>query len=239
MADSFNDEGPPDGRPILPRLIEGACVVAFVAAVILWQSDGTLNAARNLLAGWGLGGGPVEPILQVAGPVAPPVHPVDAAGLDPAPTGSISAAPPLRMAAEEAALAPSRPMGWQAACDDATPRFCTASQSLAMPDDPSLETSWTIEKGKDGLFAVWTTPTDVQINRGMSLVLGSGAPKIVPFQSCGRHSCEVRAKLAGDFIALLRKSGTARTEIIMRGGRTVTFDFTSEGLDAALDKLGS
>ena len=36
----------------------------------------------------------------------------------------------------------------------------------------------------------------------------------------------------------LRKAGTARTEIVLRGGRAVSFEFSPEGLSQALDKLG-
>ena len=90
----------------------------------------------------------------------------------------------------------------------------------------------------DGLIAVWTTPTDVTVGRGMSLTVGQGPTRTVPFAACGQHSCEVRAKLAPDFIAELRRQGTARTAILLRDGRTVTFEFSPVGLAEALDRLG-
>lgn len=243
MADSFDDEEPRDGRSTFHRVVEALTVVALIAAVVIWQSDGTLDAARRFAAQLGFGASP-------SGNGSPPVEDTrfaasDLPRLDPTATGSIGSiadAPPLAISADEAPpLAPARPIvsaGWRAACDDGTPSFCTASQSLAIPDNPGLETSWTIEKGKDGVVAVWTTPTDVAIGRGMMLTLGKGTPKTVPFESCGPHSCEVRARLAADFLADLRKAGEAHTVIVLRDGRSVTFDFSPEGLAEALDKLG-
>lgn len=238
MADSFDDEEPRRDRPILNRVVEVLCVLAFLFALVLWQSDGTLRAARNLIAALGIGGTTEsQPMLAVA----PPPETVQ---LDRQTTGSIPATPPLHIAPGDVEpsstpTADAQPSsGWRAACDGATPAFCTATQSLALAGDSDLETSWTIEKDKDGLVAVWTTPTDVMVSRGMSLKLGSGSAKIVPFDSCGPHSCEVRAKLASGFLAELRKAGTARTEIVLRGGRAVSFEFSPEGLSQALDKLG-
>jgi invasion protein IalB len=237
MADSLDDEELRRDRPILNRIVEALCVIAFLFALVLWQSDETLTAVRNLVAAIGFGGSS-EPQAMLA--VATPTEP---ALLDRETTGSIPTTAPLHIAVGEAEQAPQAeadlpPVGWRAACDGATPAFCTATQSLTLAGEADLETSWTIEKGKDGLVAVWTTPTDVMVSRGMSLKLGSGSAKVVPFDSCGPHSCEVRAKLASDFLADLRKAGTARTEIMLRGGRAVTFDFSPDGLAEALDKLG-
>lgn len=242
MADSFDNVRSRRVRSILHRMVETLCVVAFFLALALWQSDGTVSALRNLVGAIGLGAGDPQPMLAV-GP------PSGAAPIDPQTTGSVGSAPPLHIALDEAGLAPvpeqsasssggSSSKGWLAACDGGTPAFCTATQSLALPDAPEIETSWTIQNGKDGLVAVWTTPTDVVVSRGMSLTLGSGSAKLVPFNSCGPHSCEVRAKLAADFLADLRKAGTAKTEVVLRGGRSVIFEFSQEGLSEALDKLG-
>ena len=241
MADSLED-GPRETRSIRIRIVEGLCVVAFVAAVILWQTDGTLQAARNLVASWGWTGEAPEPMLRVAGSPTPavPIGDVrsqETADIDPASTGSIGA---LVAEAEADLPAPSlAPAGWIAACDGGAPDFCTASQSLALPGEPGIETSWTIEKSGQDLTAVWTTPTSVMISRGMMLTLGEGLPRVVPYDSCGPHACEVRAKLAADFIALLRKAGHAQTQIVLRGGRVITFDFSPNGLPEALATLGA
>lgn len=265
MSDSFDELEPPDPRSTFYRVVEGLTVVALVVAVILWQSDGTLMAARTL---FGINGGVEEPAPTLIAVSAPPASiqpqstdirlvkhaaPAPVADVDPVATGSIAApvatrparpfvaqpAPePVRLVAPSATLPPLTPRGWIAACDRPEASFCTASQSLSQPDDPLVETSWTIEHSADGLFAVWTAPTSVMVDRGMTLIMGDGRPKTVPFTACGAHSCEVRARLAGDFIALLRRSGRISTEMVLKSGKTVSFDFSREGLDAALAKLG-
>jgi len=241
MADSL-DDGPREPRSILTPILEGLSVVAFLAAILLWQSDETQIAARNLVASWGWIEPAPEPMLKVAASVPSALPAEDAAppassGLDPAPTGSIAAL----VAAADADLPDvnAAPSGWVAACDGGVPAFCTASQSLALPGEPGIETSWTIEKSGQDVVAVWTTPTSVVISRGMMLTLGEGKPRLVPYESCGPRSCEVRAKLADDFIALLRKAGHAQTQIVLRGGRVVTFDFVPMGLPEALATLGA
>lgn len=269
MSDSFDELEPPDPRSTLYRVVEGLTVVALVVAVILWQSDGTLMAARTLI---GIDGGGAEepsPTLVAMSAPTPAIQPqstdirlvkhvapaAPVADIDPVATGSVAApaatrpvrpfaaqpAPePVRLVAPSATLPapPLTPRGWIAACDRPEASFCTASQSLSQVDDPLVETSWTIEHSADGLFAVWTAPTSVMVDRGMTLIMGDGRPKTVPFTACGAHSCEVRARLAGDFIALLRRSGRISTEMVLKSGKTVSFDFSREGLDAALAKLG-
>ena len=106
-------------------------------------------------------------------------------------------------------------------------------------DDPDVGLSWTIERRADGLFAVWTAPGGIRADRGMVLTMGDGAPKTVPFTACDARSCEIRARLAGDFVALLRRSPQVSTEIVLESGRSVRFTFTREGLDEALAKLGA
>jgi len=274
MSDSFDELEPPDPRSTLYRVVEGLTVVALVVAVILWQSDGTLMAARTL---FGINGGGAEepsPTLVAMAAPAPSIQPQSTdirlvkhvapaapiADIDPVATGSVAAprtipaaAPavarsfpaqparePVRLVVPSATLPPPplTPRGWIAACDRPEASFCTASQSLSQVDDPLVETSWTIEHSADGLFAVWTAPTSVMVDRGMTLIMGDGSPKTVPFTACGAHSCEVRARLAGDFIALLRRSGRISTEMVLKSGKTVSFDFSRDGLDAALAKLG-
>lgn len=267
MSDSFDELEPPDPRSTLYRVVEGLTVVALVVAVILWQSDGTLMAARTLI---GLDGGTAEEpsstlvamsmqpssILPQSSDIRLVKHVAPAApvaDVDPVATGSVAtpaatrpgrpsarqpAAETVRLVAPSATLPPLTPRGWIAACDRPEASFCTASQSLSQPDDPLVETSWTIEHSADGLFAVWTAPTSVMVDRGMTLMMGDGHPKTVPFTACGAHSCEVRARLAGDFIALLRRSSRISTEMVLKSGKTVSFDFSRQGLDAALAKLG-
>ncbi|MCX5479290.1 invasion associated locus B family protein [Kaistia geumhonensis] len=277
MSDSFDELEPPDPRSTLHRVVEGLTVVALVVAVILWQSDGTLMAARTLL---GMDGDaqaepsatlvamsvqpqPIQPQssdIRLVKHVAPAVSTPD---IDPVATGSVAAATatrparpitppdvrpfpaqpapdPVRLVTPSVALPPPplTPRGWTAACDRPEASFCTASQSLSQPDDPLVETSWTIEHSAGGLFAIWTAPTGVMVDRGMTLIMGDGRPKTVPFTACGAHSCEVRARLAGDFVSLLRRSSRISTEIVLKNGKTVSFDFSREGLDAALAKLG-
>ena len=260
MSDAFDDLEPPDPRSILYRVVEGLTVVALLVAVVMWQSDTTLQAARQLLS-------PADetstaPVLVAMQPRSSDIRLVAAAtgttqraeDVDPVETGSIVRSPPAvappmpaplvaaptRIPALQrvvpAAVAPS--IGWSAACDSANGLFCTASQTLSQPDDPLVETSWTIQHSDSGLTAIWTTPTNVLVARGMVIIMGDGQPKTVPFSGCGAHSCEVRARLAGDFITLLRQSQRVSTEIVLKSGKTVTFDFSPEGLDSALAKLG-
>ncbi len=245
MHDSFDhQDGPPDGKTILFRVIEGLSVVAFVAAIYVWQSDDTQQAAGRFAASLSASdtadpeptntAAPAEPHLMVA--VQPrPVRVIDLdrngseSNVDPINTGSI--VPP-------SAFAIAQLKGWVAACDSDKRIYCTASQSLTAASDAAIETSWTIEKSPDGLVGVWTVPTDVMVDRGMILIMGDGTPKAVPYVSCGAASCKVRAKLAENFIGLLRNSKRIATEIMLRNGRTITFDFSRKGLPEALEKLG-
>ncbi len=260
MSDSFDELEPPDPRSVLYRVVEGLTVVALLVAVVMWQSDGTLQAARQIFApGDEIAPQPVMVAMQprssdirLLGTAATSEKP--AADVDPVETGSIARSLPVPAPAGPSPLvaAPTRipatqrptpvavpaPIGWSAACDSAKGVFCTASQTLSQPDDPLVETSWTIQRGPSGLSAIWTTPTGVLVPRGMVLIMGDGQPKTVPFTGCGAHSCEVRARLADDFIVLLRQSKRVSTEIVLKSGKTVTFDFSPEGLDAALAKLG-
>ncbi|MCX5497528.1 invasion associated locus B family protein [Kaistia dalseonensis] len=219
-------------------MIEGLSVVAFLAAIVVWQSDGTRQAAGRFVASF-RSEAPAEPDrgespIIVAGDTRP-VRTIDLSrdgtesGVDPVRTGSI--VPP-------SAFAIARLKGWVSACDSDKATFCTASQSLSAESDPAIETSWTIEKSPEGLVGVWTVPTDVLIDRGMTLIVGDGTPKTVPYASCGAASCKVRAKLAPNFIGLLRGSKRIATEIMLRNGRVITFDFSRKGLPEALEKLG-
>lgn len=268
MSDSVDEDDVPDARSLLYRVIEGLTVVALIGAVVVWQSDGTLTAARRILSSIGQEDPPAPPPapllmtanrssdirLVVPGDVLPTkaqsrasLPGSDTEDVDPVETGSIPApldrSAPVAKASTgspaPAARTAAQPSGWILSCDARTPASCTASQSLARPDNPSLETSWTIESGEGGLVGVWTTPTSVVVSRGMVLTLGDGKPKTVPFDSCGPHSCEVRARLAADFIEQLKGSARISTEIVLRGGKTIVFSFSKTGLGDALKKLGA
>ncbi len=265
MSDSFEDLEPPDPRSVLYRVVEGLTVVALLVAVVMWQSDTTLQAARQLFAPGEEAAPP--PVMVAMQPRSTDIRLVEPASggtprpaeVDPVETGSIVQSPPVatapaavppmpsplvvaptRIPAAQRPLPASLPsaIGWTAACDTTSNLFCTASQTLSQPDDPLIETSWTIQRSENGLYAIWTTPTNVLVPRGMVLIMGDGQPKTVPFSGCGAHSCEVRARLAGDFITLLRQSQRVSTEIVLKNGKTVTFAFSPEGLDSALAKLG-
>ncbi|HWJ71973.1 MAG TPA: invasion associated locus B family protein [Kaistia sp.] len=247
MSDSFEDLEPPDPRSTLYRVVEGLTVVAFMVAIVLWQSDDTLQAARHLFAS---GEDAAAPVVVAAQPRSSDIRlvnpsaqaPRPAADLDLVETGSVARPQQAAVASASGPAATAQPMplreGWSAACDGENGRFCTASQALREADDPTVETSWTIQRSDRGLYGIWTTPTDVLVSRGMVLVMGDGQPKTVPYSGCGPHSCQVRARLAGDFVELLKRSKRVSTEIVLKNGKTVTFDFSPEGLDAALDKLG-
>ncbi len=260
MSDAFEDLEPPDPRSILYRVVEGLTVVALLVAVVMWQSDTTLQAARQMFAA-GDAAAP-DQVLVAMRPRSSDIRLVAPASataerpndVDPVETGSIvqsppAATPPMRaplVAAPTRIAAAQRPepaslpsaTGWSAACDSTSKLFCTASQTLSQADDPLVETSWTIQRSESGLYAIWTTPTNVLVPRGMVLIMGDGQPKTLPFSACGAHSCEIRARLAGDFITLLRQSQRVSTEIVLKNGKTVSFDFSPDGLDSALAKLG-
>lgn len=248
MRDSFDELEPPDPRSILYRVVEGLTVVALLVAVVMWQSDGTLQAARQLIAGTEE---PAAPVVVAMRPRSSDIRLIrpGSGEIDPVETGSIATPAPRspqpqmptpRAVVPAGAPAAERPQprGWQAACDGPKQTFCTASQTLSQADDPLVETSWTIERGANGLYGVWTTPTSVLVSRGMVLIMGDGNPKTVPFSACGPHSCEVRARLAGDFVELLRRSQRVSTEIVLKSGKTVSFTFSPDGLEQALDRLG-
>lgn len=239
MHDSFDHEdGPPDGKSILFRVIEGLSVVAFLAAIVVWQNEGTQQAAKRFVASLGSEGEPNRAVAEV--PVVMAAQPRSVRTIDLSRDGTESSVDPVNTGSvvPPSAFDIARLKGWVAACDSDAGTFCTASQSLSAASDPGVETSWTIEKGPDGLVGLWTVPTDVMIDRGMTLIIGDGTPKQVPFVSCGAASCKVKAKLAPNFIGLLRSSKRIATEIMLRNGQIVTFDFSRKGLPEALEKLG-
>ncbi|SHE69810.1 Invasion protein IalB, involved in pathogenesis [Kaistia soli DSM 19436] len=254
MSDSFEELDQPDPRSTFYRVVEGLTVVALLVAVVLWQSDDTLQAARQLLGSGEEAG--AAPVVVAAQPRSSDIRLVDpsaplrhrATDLDLVETGSVvqpqqaALASSAEIPSPPRAVSQSMPMqvreGWSAACDGEGDRFCTASQALTQADDPTVETSWTIQHSDSGLYGIWTVPTGVLVSRGMVLIMGDGQPKTVPYSGCGAHSCQVRARLADDFVTLLRNSKRVSTEIVLKNGKTVTFDFSPEGLDAALEKLG-
>lgn len=285
MSESIQDNESGDLRSPLCRVIEASCVVAAVAAIMLWQSDQTLDAARQFF-------GLAEPLPTVAPmapmapmtmrPIASDLHlapklsdspsvapptsivvdrSIQTASISPAPSavpilrdrpsapvvtsalptafsGGPAAFSPVPLAVTRSVVTPVEGPRWTAACDETNGEFCIAAQVLASPGDPLIETSWTIEHGSDGLVAIWTAPAGVDIAHGMALIMGEGEPKTMPFTSCGLYSCESRLSLAGDFVDRLRRSARVSTEIVLANGKMVHFDFTRDGLDDALARLG-
>jgi invasion protein IalB len=151
---------------------------------------------------------------------------------------SVSDAAPVIHAADVGA--PSVDVGerigdWFVTCDQATKR-CALTQTNRQAGLPAA--SWRIERTAAGdLIGVWTLPTGVMIGRGMQLALDGGTPSVVPYDSCAKSSCEVRAKLGPDFVDLMRAAARTGATVTLKGGSTQSYEFSHDGLAAGLARL--
>lgn len=124
---------------------------------------------------------------------------------------------------------------WIYACDTA---HCFIRQNLHYPGATPVDAAWRIEAdGKGGLMSVWTTPTNLIVRRGLQLDVGSGKSIVVPFESCSERSCEIRANLAPDFIAILRQASRLAAGVTFRNDRNFAFEFSPKSFTLALDRL--
>jgi invasion protein IalB len=104
--------------------------------------------------------------------------------------------------------------------------------------DTPVDVGWRIEAGAASeRTAIWTTPTNLIVRTGLQIDVGSGKMIAVPFDSCAPRFCEVRAKLAPDFIAILRQAPKLAAGVTFRNNKTFAFQFSPKGFAQAFDQL--
>jgi invasion protein IalB len=191
------------------------------------------------------GNGKPQSNQEVAVATTPAEAPTSAA---PAGTSALSVLQPN--AAASAAPAASAPPGikvstrsfedWVVVCpaEPAVGAPCVAQQQLVASGGGAVFI-WTIEKDRNGvLHAAWRTPTGIALIRGLTIDIGDGAPKTVPFSTCDTRLCTARAVLAADYLAKLEAAGHLSAAVVIDDtGKPYTFALSSRGLTDALAQL--
>ncbi|MCX5497260.1 invasion associated locus B family protein [Kaistia dalseonensis] len=209
MSYYYDEDDGHNRRATFWRVV-GVLVVAVVVAVLLtFQSGRLLTWARQVVAMTG-----IENALVLSG------------------------APSARAGSAIAAAGGVETIGaWSLNCAGAASAPCAMSQSLHQVGTPPQDATLVIERTAAGVFAVWTMPTGIMVNRGMTLDIGDGNPKIVPYESCDAATCEIRAKLAPDFIIILKAATRLSATITFKGGTSFTFAFGLDGFVNALARV--
>lgn len=212
---SITDRDPPRRHSWLAWLLSVAMVVVLAACVavgyLLWQQSRPTAATVD------------------AAP-AVPAAPAPAAA-----TASQSTAP--------AAAAPKveQIKNWFVVCpaDAATAIACYIEQQLSAKDSKGVVMAWTVRRDAEGVVhAAWSTPTDVATNRGLTLDIGDGTPRGVPFAGCDAGRCLVQAILAPDYLRKLETANSITAILVPSAtGKPVKFGLSSDGFAEALARL--
>jgi invasion protein IalB len=152
---------------------------------------------------------------------------------DPA-AARISGAPATNGETVAAAAPEGRRIGaWTAQCAGEA-ADCSLHQTQAGIGDAGLTSSWRIESDAGALIGVWTVPTGILVRSGMLLGFDEHDPVNVPFDSCEREGCEVRAKLTPGFVETMRTARAGIVTVNLKGARAQAFRFDLDGLAEGL-----
>jgi len=120
------------------------------------------------------------------------------------------------------------------------PIRCAISQEISRAETNTILFLWRIaEDGSGGLVSYWQTPTDIHVDRGLTLDAGTPKPLTIPFQTCTTKGCQATAKLGSDFLQTLSTTTKAKVTLYLLTGRGVAIDLSVKGLPEALSALQS
>jgi invasion protein IalB len=171
-------------------------------------------------------------------PSAATVDVVPASATDPTPAET----PPIAQPAPAAAAEPPKvePVkDWFVICPADAATACYMEQQLPAKDSKGIVFAWTVWRdAKDVVHAVWRTPPDVTTNLGLTLDIGDGKLRTVPFVECSAGKCLVQAILAPDYLSKLDTAGDIFASVVPTAtGKPVRFRLSSKGFTEALARL--
>lgn len=165
-------------------------------------------------------------------PSRPALAPKAAEGSARAPTAVAAAGPPTRT---ETVVHDQ----WTVVCQDrpdgAIKRACSAVLKIVDPNRNQVVFAWVLMRGADGrLAAVMQTPTGVQVPRGITVKVGEGQPRVLPFETCEPQNCEATTALDEPMLRDLQSAAQAVATIYAKDGRGIQFTMPLKGIDKAL-----
>lgn len=111
---------------------------------------------------------------------------------------------------------------------------CTIAQQLT---DKSVFFAWLIgNDGEGNSVAAWH-PTDVLVNHGVVVDVGTDQPNAVPYTSCITGHCEAIASLAPDSVFAPETVTKATAAVLTVAGQSMTFALSVNGLARAIDAV--
>lgn len=144
---------------------------------------------------------------------------------------------------ETTATAPSAKveqiMDWFLICPADGTSACYMEQQLATKDAKGILFAWTVWRDAEGVaHATWRTPADVATNRGLTLDIGDGKLRTVPFAECRAGKCRVQAVLAPDYLSKLETAASISAIVVPAAtGKPVRLPLSSRGFTEALARL--
>ncbi|CAN7422041.1 invasion associated locus B family protein [Devosia sp. LjRoot16] len=129
---------------------------------------------------------------------------------------------------------------WFVICPADAATACYMEQQLSAKESKGIVFAWTVWRDPEGVVhAAWRTPADVATNRGLTLDIGDGKLRTVPFAQCSAGNCVVQAILAPDYLSKLDTAATISAVIVpTTTGKPVKFVLSSNGFTEALARLG-
>lgn len=171
-------------------------------------------------------------------PTVAAVDATPAAATDPTP----SASPPTAQGTAPVAASPKveQIKDWFVICPADAGTACYMEQQLSAKESKGIVFAWTVWRDAEGVVhAAWRTPADVATDRGLTLDIGDGKLRTVPFAQCGAGKCVVQAILAPDYLSKLDTAAKISAIVVpTTTGKPVRFVLSSNGFTEALERLG-
>jgi invasion protein IalB len=112
---------------------------------------------------------------------------------------------------------------------------CSAVQQVIEESSKAALLRWTIgQDEKGGLVGEWLTPTNVFVNRGITLADVTEKPLMLPFASCSAGFCRAVANLAPDFVQTLGKAEKVSITYYRLEGGPLAVSPSPKGLSSVL-----
>ncbi|KQW81150.1 hypothetical protein ASC89_04805 [Devosia sp. Root413D1] len=130
---------------------------------------------------------------------------------------------------------------WFVICPADAGTACYMEQQLSAKESKGIVFAWTVWRDAEGVVhAAWRTPADVAADRGLTLDIGDGKLRTVPFAQCGAGKCVVQAILAPDYLSKLDTAAKISAIVVpTTTGKPVRFVLSSNGFTEALARLGA
>lgn len=165
------------------------------------------------------------------------------------PAGPVVETPNESVAETPAPAAPTAPVAtptartigeWSLVCPGSNvPRADCALVQRLVDSNRRPRLVWSVTRDTDGTVrAMWQTATDVDPRQGLSLDIGDGKPRTVPFAACAEQYCMVRGILAPAYLATLASVGRVTVGLSSKTGEATSYAFALTGLADGLAWLG-